>query len=275
MTQTQNINTSIVKDFKNRVNTICAQRSTWQLTQFKSANDALYNMLGEIYALTKHYTNTTKADEIKYDWLLNECTKKGIKLSKKPSFVQLLVKYVFTDNDTDSRRISSYVRVLNAALQSSEVTSATDVSLFIHKYGGVEEIRASLTKGTKTPLQRAASGREIILKGNTIVTVNTDDTLKHVSTAKGKIVLLVGILNAKGSVDVKHVCYELAPSDKHLSAKSSVNAALSNVYSTTQLALKKTNKQMKEEKEIEDKNQQALNIANQANTSNQNVNQAA
>ena len=45
MTQTQNINTSIVKDFKNRVNTIFTQRNTWQQTQFKSANDALYAML--------------------------------------------------------------------------------------------------------------------------------------------------------------------------------------------------------------------------------------
>lgn len=266
MTQAQNINTSIVKDFKNRVNTICTQRSTWQQTQFKSANDALYAMLGELYDIVHQFTNSTKADELKYDWLLSECTKKGITLSKKPTFAQLLVKYVFTDSDTDSRRISSYVRVLNAALQSSEVKSAADVSVFIRKYGGVEEIRASLAKGTKTPLQRAASGREIVLKGKTVTTVSTSETAKHVAAAKGKIVLLVGVLNAKGSVDVKHVCYELAPTDSHLSAKSAVNAALSNAYATLNKATKKVAKQKAAEKEIEDKNKQALSVSSNIET---------
>lgn len=261
MTNQNNINSALVKDFKNRVNTICTQRSKWQKTQFKSANDALYAMLGELYALTQQFTNSTSADKIKYDWLFNACTKKGVKLSKKPSFVQLLVKYVFTDNDTDSRRISSYVRVLNAALQSSEVMSAADVSVFIRKYGGVEEIRASLAKGTKTPLQRAASGREIVLKGKSIATVRTEDTAKHVAAAKGNIVLLVGILTAQGAVDVKHVCYELAPTDNHLSAKSAVNAALSNAYAMQNKATKKVAKQKAAEKEIDDKNKQALSIS--------------
>lgn len=261
MTQTPNINTSIVKDFQNRVNTICTQRNTWQQTQFKSANDALYAMLGELYDIVHQFTNSTKSDELKYNWLFSECTKKGIKLSKKPTFAQLLVKYVFTDNDTDSRRISSYMRVLNAALQSSEVNSAADVSVFIRKYGGVEEIRASLAKGTKTPSQRAASGREIVLKGKTVATVSTDETAKHVASAKGSIVLLVGILTAKGTVDVKHVCYELAPTDSHLSAKSAVNAALSNAYAMQNKASTKVAKKKATEKEIDDKNKQAFSIS--------------
>lgn len=261
MTQTKNLNIALVRDFQNRVNTISTKHRTWQQTQFKSANDALYAMLGEIYTLTKQHTNTSKADTIKYDWLLTECTKKGAKLNKKPSFVQLLVKYVFTDNDTDSRRISSYVRVLNAALQSSEVSSAADVSVFIRKYGGVEEIRASLAKGTKTPLQRAASGREIILTGKSIATVSTEETAKHAAKSKGNLVVLVGVLNSKGTVDVKHICYELAPTDSHLSAKSAVNAALSNAYSMQNKATKKVAKHKAAEKEIEDKNKQALCIS--------------
>ena len=262
MPKAANINTSLVTDFKNRVNTICKQRTTWQSTQFKSANDALYNMLGELYVLNQQCSTNTQADADKYKWLLSECKSKGIKLSKTPTFIQLLVKYVFTDNDTDSRRISSYARVLTAALQSSEVQTAADVPIFIRKYGGVEEIRASLAKGTKTPLQRASHGRALVLQSNKIATISTDDTVKHVAKAKGTIVLLVGVLTAQGSVDVKHVCYEFAPTDNHKSAKSAVNAALSNAYSTKQHATKKVAKQKKEEKEIEDKNKQALNVTN-------------
>lgn len=262
MTKAANINTSLVADFKNRVNTICKQRTTWQSTQFKSANDALYNMLGELYALNQQCSTNTKADTEKYKWLLNECKRKGIKLSAQPTFIQLLVKYVFTDNDTDSRRISSYARVLTAAIQSSEVLTAADVPVFIRKYGGVEEIRASLAKGTKTPLQRATYGRSIVMQSNKLATVSTEDTVKHVAKAKDTVVLLVGVLNAQGSVDVKHVCYEFAPTDNHKSAKSAVNAALSNVYSTKQYATKKVAKQKKEEKEIQDKNKQALGVTN-------------
>jgi len=261
MTEAANINNSLVNDFKNRVNTICTTRNAWQQTQFKSANDALYAMLGDIYALAAGFTNKTLYDASKYAWLLTECKRKGVKLSTKPSFVQLLVKYVFADNDTDNRRISSYVRVLTAAMQSSEVKTATDVGVFIRKYGGVEEIRASLAKGTKTPAQRAASGREIILNGKSLATLSTEETAKHVVAAKGSIVLLVGVLTAQGTVDVKHVCYELAPTDSHLPARSAVNSALSNAYSSVSKATKKVAKRKKAEKELDEKNKQALSIS--------------
>ena len=266
MKQAKNINTSIVKDFKNRVNTICTQRSTWQQTQFKSANDALYAMLGELYDITRQFTNNTKADELKYDWLLSECTKKGINLSKKPTFAQLLVKYVFTDNDTDSRRISSYARVLTAAAQSSEVAVAADVPVFIQKHGGIEEIRASLAKNTKTPKQRADAGRSIALNSKSIAEVTVDGSKNNATALKGSFVLLVGVVTAKGTVDVKHVCYELAPTDKLYSAKTAVNAALSNVYTNNDKQTKAAAKQLSQETAIADKNARALSVGEAADT---------
>lgn len=266
MTKAANINTSLFADFQNRVNTICTKRSTWQQTQFKSANDALYNLLGEIYDISQQFNNSSEFDAQKYDWLLSECNTKGVKLNKKPTFLQLLVKYVFTDNDTDSRRISSYARVLNAATQSSEVNCSADVAKFIRKYGGVEEIRASLAKNTKTPLQRAASGRSILFNNKTLTTVSTAETTQFVAKSKDKIVLLVGVINAQGKVDVKHICYEIAPSDSHLSAKSAVNSALSNLYSTKSKEQRKTAKRRKEEKDIHDKNSAAMNINAADNT---------
>lgn len=267
MTNTpQNLTTQIVTEFQNRVNTITAQRRTWQDTAFKTANHALYDLLAEIYALYDNSKGATAADEAKREWLLQQCAKRNLKLNKNPSFIQLCVKLVFSDSDTDSRRISSYARVLGAAAQSSEVTVAADVPVFIRKYGGVEEIRASLSKNTKTPLQRADSGRSIALKSKTLADVTVDSTVRNAATLKDSIVLLVGVVTARGTVEVKHVCYELAPTQKLYSAKTAVNAALSNVYTNHSKQTKAAAKQQSEETAIADKNARALSVADAADT---------
>ena len=263
---TQNLATQIVTEFQNRVNTITAQRRTWQDTEFKTANHALYDLLAEIYALYDNSKGATAADEAKREWLLQQCAKRNLKLNKNPSFIQLCVKLVFSDSDTDSRRISSYARVLTAAAQHSEVTIAADVPVFIRKYGGVEEIRASLSKNTKTPLQRADSGRSIALKSKTLADVTVDSTVRNAATLKDSIVLLVGVVTARGTVEVKHVCYELAPTQKLYSAKTAVNAALSNVYTNHSKQTKAAAKQQSEETAIADKNARALSVADAADT---------
>lgn len=263
---TQKLSSSIVASFKKRVDTISEERRTWQDTEFKSSNNALYDLLAQIYQLYDDSKGATAADEAKREWLLAQCAKRNFKLNKNPSFIQLCVKYVFTDNDTDSRRISSYARVLTAAAQSSEVAVAADVPVFIRKYGGIEEIRASLAKNTKTPKQRADAGRSIALNSKSIAEVTVDGSKNNATALKGSFVLLVGVVTAKGTVDVKHVCYELAPSDKLYSAKTAVNAALSNVYTNNDKQTKAAAKQLSQETAIADKNARALSVSEAADT---------
>lgn len=259
---TSNLTANILASFEQRVNTITNERRTWQHSEFKTANDALYELLAQIYALYDDSKGNTAADEAKREWLLAQCAKRNLKLNKNPSFIQLCVKLVFCDTDADSRRISSYTRVLGAAAQSNEVTVAADVPEFIRKHGGVEEIRASLAKNTKTPKQRAEAGRGIALKSKSIAEVAVDSTLHSAATLKGSVVLLVGVVTAKGTVAVKHVCYELAPSDKLLSARTAVNAALSNVYTNNSKQTKAVAKRQSEETAIADKNARALAVGN-------------
>lgn len=246
--------------FQDRVNTIYQERRSWQDTQFKTANDALYELLAQIYALYDDSKGATAADEAKREWLLQQCAKRNLPLNKNPSFIQLLVKLVFCDTDTDSRRISSYARVLTAAAQSSEVTVAADVPVFIRKYGGVEEIRASLAKGTKTPKQRADAGRSLVLNSKSLAEVTVDSTKHSAATLKGSIVLLVGVVTAKGSVEVRNVCFELSPSDSVFTAKTAVSAALSNVYTNHSRQTKAASKQQTAEQVIADKNARALSV---------------
>lgn len=258
---TKSITSSIAKSFKERVNTLTEQRRTWQGAQFKSANDTLYDLMAQIYDLYDQSKGATAVDEEKREWLLRQCDQRKLTLNKNPSFIQLLVKLVFSDNDTDSRRISSYARVLGAAVQSSEVKVAADVPLFIRKYGGVEEIRASLAKNTKTPKQRAEAGRSIALNGKSIADVTVDGSKYNAAALKGSFVLLVGVVTAKGTVEVKHVCYELSPSDTLYSAKTAVNAALSNVYTNNSKQTKAVANKNAAEQAIAEKNARALSVA--------------
>ena len=252
-----NLNPALVNAFEERVNTITKQRLTWQSTAFKSANDALYAMLGEVYDLYMEAKGDSAENEQLREWLIDQCNAKQLPLSKKPTMLQMLVKLIFTDNDTDTRRVSSYARVLNTAALSDEVSVGADVAKFIQKYGGVEAIRAAQSKGTKTPSQRAELGRSIALQQPSLAEVSIGDAAENVAAAQNQFVLLVGQLNAQGSVEIRHVCYEVAPSPQHLSAKTAVNAALSNLYTLTQRQLRETEAQCKEEQAVETRNARA------------------
>ena len=70
MMSNANLNPTLVKAFAERVNTITKQRLTWQSTAFKSANDALYAMLGEVYDLYMEAKGDSAENEQLREWLL-------------------------------------------------------------------------------------------------------------------------------------------------------------------------------------------------------------
>jgi len=255
-----NINTDIIQSFKKNVNTIVKERKQWQGGLFKSANESLYDLLGRIFDLIEDTKTNTEADKEKRDWLLSECGKRNIKHNSKPSFIQLITKLVFRDSDVDSRRISSYVRVLTAAKQSRGVVVGADVPNFIRKYGGIEEIRASLSKNTKTPSQRAELGRGLALKSKVLCEVTTAEMLSYATKTKGTFAVALGIVNAKEDIEVKHGCYENPINNNMPSGKTAINNALSNLYSTIAKKEKDELKRVKSEQQIEEKNRRALEL---------------
>jgi hypothetical protein len=254
------INNDFLHSFKENIKTIVEAREKWQGSLFKSANDSLYNLLGKIFDLIEETKTNTEADKEKRDWLLSECRKRKLRHNMKPSFIQLITKLVFSDSDVDSRRISSYVRVLTAAKQYKDVVVGADVPNFIRKNGGIEEIRASLCKNTKTPTQRAELGRGLALKSKILCEVTTEETLSYATKTKGNFAVALGIVNAKGVIEVKHVCYENPINNYMPSGKTAINTALSNLYSIIAKKEKNELKRVKAEQQIEEKNQRALEM---------------
>jgi hypothetical protein len=210
-------------------------------------------MLSKIYDMYTQAMDGSSSDELKREWLFSEAERKGLKFNKTATFLQLVTKLVFSSDYSDSRRVSSYIRVLNAAAQSPEVMVGADIAGFIKKHGGIEEIRASLTKNTKTPKQRAQKGRELALDMQSIAVVETDETKEYTTDGAGEFVVIVGILNASGNVELKHICYEGEANG--ISGKTAVNAALSNLYSKYSKDAKANKVRISEEESIERSNE--------------------
>ena len=238
-------------NFKDRVNTIAQERETWQQTLFTDSNEELYRLLGKIYEQYEHTRNNDSLAENSLDWLMAECERKQLKLTKKPTHLQLLVKYVFADGSVDSRRISSYVRVLTAAALSYEVQTASQVAEFVRSRGGVEEVRAALAKNTLAPRERAERGRELAVQYPTLASVEIDDVKQQLTSVQDDYVVLLGRVNTQGTVEVKHVCFNSIDSKKVLTCATAIKAALSNVYSNHQKQQKAMQAQLESEKQSE------------------------
>lgn len=254
MTQkTANHKNTTFHSFINRVDTIVEERKQWQQTVFTDSNEALYSMFSKLYALYEATRDDKKlADEVA-KYLRKHCEANNIKLTKKPTHIQLLVKYVFADSAIDSRRISAYVRVLNAASISEEVTTAAHVPDFIKNAGGVEEVRAAQARNTVPPRVRAAEGRKIADKRKSLATVSVAEVKQNATDVKNSYVALVGKVNARGEVDVKYVCYEQKVSETKMPCATAIKSALANLFSNKQRNQRKNNARAQSEQKAQSK----------------------
>lgn len=237
MTKTTDIKTATLAAFQNRVNTLFAEREEWQTTLYATANQRLYELLGNIYTVYLEAKDGTDVSAEKHDWLLKEVKSRNIPTAKTPTFIQLVTKYVFSDSDTDSRRVNSYARVLSCAAQEG-VGTGNAIARYIEERGGIEEIRAALAKNTKTPKQRAAEGRELADNATNITEIACEEIAQCATDNIGQYVVLVGKLNARGNVEVKHVVFEDNVGER-IAGKTVVSSALSNLYSNNEKAKKK------------------------------------
>lgn len=251
---------NVLDDFVKRVNTIVEEREVWQATVFKDSNDALYDLLSKVYGLYEHTADNETLSAEAMAWLLAECANKNLKLTKKPTHLQLIVKYVFADGQVDSRRISSYVRVLAAAALSFEVTSAADVAEFIRRRGGIEEVRAEQAKNTLSPRKRAEQGKMLAVNYPTLASVEIAQIKSQLAMLQNDYVVLLGHVNTYGEVEVKHVCYSDSDNKKIITCRTAVNSALSNLYSNYQKNKKDVQKQLNAEKEAESNSAELASI---------------
>ncbi len=149
--------------------------------------------------------------------------------------------------------------MLNTAAQSRRVLVASDMPEFIRENGGIEEVCAAKTKNTKSPSERTEIGRKLLVKRGTLQTVTNEIVKTNTATVKGKVVLLVGIATAQGTVDIKDVCFESADSKLLISNKTAVKTVLSTVYSTDCRRNKDIEQKLTVEKDSQNQHTSLLN----------------
>ncbi|MDG5469351.1 hypothetical protein P9J64_13565 [Deltaproteobacteria bacterium IMCC39524] len=245
----KNLAANALMAFKDRFETICKHRQEWEQTVFSTANKSLYEMLADLYKLYDEMNSEDKATEMKRAWLVKEAKRREIIFKRnKPSLIELLVKVAFTSTQKDSKRVSSYVRVLNV-IANTEGVYAADIPLWIEEQGGIEEIRQQTAKKTATRSERIERGKEIVASVDTLASVTIDSA--YASGNVNKPVVLVGIMNASGVIDIKHLCVEEDEKTK-ISGKSAISAALANVYSTHNAKHKNDDLKQKAEESADD-----------------------
>jgi hypothetical protein len=247
MTNENNVTINTINNFAERVNTLCIEHETWQKTVFASANAGLYDLLAQVYELYLSAKVGNGVSEQKYDWLIKQVAQRNIPHSKNPTFLQLVTKLVFADSATDSRRVNSYARVLACAAEA-DIGDSSQIFNYISSQGGIEEIRASMSKNTKTMKQRATEGASRAQSANNIAVVETDELAQYAAKASGKFVVLLGVMNARGQVEVKHKVFGSDVECDEVTSNTVINGALSNMYSNEANKAQKTKQREEDEK---------------------------
>ena len=218
----------------------------------------MYTLIGkELYKLYETCTSTTDANTQKANWLKKQCENKGVKFSKKkPTIQNLLINFAFfvegLDYANQQKRISSYVRVFTTATATDDVR-ANNIANWIADNGGIENIRQKTSPSAITKEMRIKEGNSFLNRFETIANVTNEKTTQYASTKTEEVVLLVGVLQADGSVAVKHTIFK-EEDDSTIKGTTVINTALCNVYSKHNETVKKNMSKDKAEEEVQSNN---------------------
>jgi hypothetical protein len=192
------------------VKAISADRSKWEKTEFATASDMLYSLLGKVYDLYMTHKDDADVSPALKKQLKDDATKSGITFrSNNPHLIDLLVKGVFAGDQVsgDYKRISSYIRVLKIADQEGKSTSA-ELMKFIKELGGLEEVRRSNSVDKpKQDMKKVLASAKRKLNSETALASLFDfpEVGENTTGLKNKYVVLVGLVNARGEVEIKHM----------------------------------------------------------------------
>jgi hypothetical protein len=253
-TSTKDMTVAEVKSFQNEITELRNTASGWYGNQYKSSNEALYSIFSKLYVLYDNLTTTTdEATTQKREWIEAECKAKGVVLTKKPTILQLLVNYAFYVDDVDcTKRLSSYIRVLKAAVCTDSV-AADNIANWIADNGGIESIRQQTTKSAVTKEMRIEEGISLVNRFKTLSTFSNSKTQQYASTKTDEVVLLVGVLQADGTIAVKHTIFK-EEDNSNIKGTTVINTALCNVYSKHNETVKKNTSKDKVEEEAQSNN---------------------
>jgi hypothetical protein len=122
-------------------------RAKWESTDYKKANEGLYNLLSQCLAvfMAEYDPADKKAQQALRAELTNKLTAAGVKVQSNTSTMTMFVRFVF---NADRKRAHGYATVLLAAI--TDGVDAKDLPAYIVAAGGVEEIKRRHVKSEES-----------------------------------------------------------------------------------------------------------------------------
>lgn len=135
-----------------KLDALSKAREQWEVTDFKKANDGLYQLLAEcLEVYTTQFLKATKpAQKVVRQELAIQLNAAGGRVIEKTSVLTMLVRLVF---NTHRQRAHGYVTVLGVAIK--EGIAPANLPAFITAAGGVEEIKRSEVKSEQAKANKA------------------------------------------------------------------------------------------------------------------------
>lgn len=177
-----------------------AQRITWEATDYKKANEGLYDLLARCLDLFNNKFVVATEDDRKTLRLDLEAKLKadGLKTQRNTTTLTMFVRFVFGN---DRKRAHAYTYVIKAAI--SHAVTADNLATYITNEGGIEEIKRKMVVKEETLQKRAelAKAQEAVVADLEVAKIKPLATVK-LGNIKGDYAVLVAKPNVDGNTDI-------------------------------------------------------------------------
>jgi len=131
---------------------LVSKRKQWETTDYKKANEGLYNLLASCLEVFKSkFVDADDSDKktLRSD-LTTRLTAEGVRVQRNTTTLTMFVRFVF---GSDRKRAHGYTYVLKAAI-SYDVTAA-NLPSWIVEQGGIEEVRKRMIVSEEAQQRKA------------------------------------------------------------------------------------------------------------------------
>ncbi len=193
-----------------KLEAMSSERFDWEEGVYKTANQRLYKILAECQKVyVEEFLNVKDEDRRRHlRKEIEECLKKqGVKTQSRSETLTLFVRMVFK---SDRQRTYSYVVAIKAAIAANIHYSS--LPEYIEDKGGIEDIRIEtpLSDKAKANQQKREEANKLIMQGMEIAKTKPLATVACKVEPSTKKVLLAGVVNAYGEIDITGVLEDVS-----------------------------------------------------------------
>lgn len=136
-----------------QLDALANQRQQWETTDYKKANEGLYDLLAQCLSIyqARFVKGSAQDQKALRSSLIQRLTADHIRVVKTSTTLTMLARFVF---NSDRKRAQGYANVLTAAV--SHGVMASDFRAWVAKEGGIEQIKRCMVKSQEAIARKTA-----------------------------------------------------------------------------------------------------------------------